>query len=248
MSNERPVVLTIAGLDPGCGAGLLADVEAIRACGGSPRAVCAALTAQGREVVGAYAVEPSIVEQQARSVGEVAAAKIGMLGSERVVERVVFLVMQGVIPAPVVDPLRHASTGMMLMENQAAERLRQSLLPRSAAVTPNLDEAAWLTGVEDVLTVAQMEDAARALVDAGVGLAVITGGHLEGALVDVAMAAGDGAPWQLLRRRVAGTARGTGCRFSSALATHLALGADPRTAVERAGEYVASYVAMSLGI
>jgi hydroxymethylpyrimidine/phosphomethylpyrimidine kinase len=210
--------------------------------------VCAALTAQGREVMGAYPVEASILEQQTRSVGEVAAAKIGMLGSEAVVERVVFMVINGVIPAPVVDPVRHASTGMMLMENQAGERLKHSLLPRAGAVTPNLDEAAWLTGVEDVLTVAQMEDAARALLDAGVGLAVITGGHLEGALVDVGMAAGDDAPWQLLRRRVQGSARGTGCRFSSALATFLALELEPRAAVERAGEYVASYVAMSAGI
>ena len=246
MSDDRPAVMTIAGLDPGCGAGLIADVEAIGACGGSPRAVCAALTAQGREVMGAYPVEASILEQQTRSVGEVAAVKIGMLGSEAVVERVVFMVMDGAIPAPVVDPVRHASTGMMLMENQAGERLKKSLLPRAAAVTPNLDEAAWLTGVEDVLTVSQMEDAARALVDAGVGLAVITGGHLPGApLIDVAMAAGDDAPWQLMRRRVEGSARGTGCRFSSALATFLALELEPRAAVERAGEYVASYVAMS---
>ncbi len=246
MSDDRPTVLTIAGLDPGAGAGLIADVEAIRACGGRPRVACAALTAQGSEVRGAFAVEPSLIEQQARSVAPVDGAKTGMLPGERIVERVVFLIVQGVIPAPVVDPVQQASSGMLLIDEQAGKRVRQSLLPRAAAVTPNLAEAAWLTG-RDVDTVAQMEDAARALVDAGVGLAVITGGHLDGALIDVGLGPGDDAPWQLLRRRVAGTARGTGCRFSAALATHLARGEEPRAAVERAGEYVASYVALATG-
>ena len=243
--TPRPAVLTIAGLDPGGGAGLLADVEAIRACGGDPRAVCAALTAQGREVIGSYAVDPSILEQQIHSVVPVAAVKTGMMPTEAAVERITFLVVHGELPAPVVDPVRHASSGMTLMDDLASDRLRQSLVPRAAAVTPNLDEAAWLAD-RDVNSVEQMEDAARALLDLGAGLAVITGGHLEDEqLVDVAMAAGDAEPWRIERRRVPGTARGTGCRFSAALATYLARGDAPRVAVERAGDHVASYVELA---
>ncbi len=235
-------MLALGGLDPGGGAGLLADAAAITAAGGQPRITCAALTAQGEAgVAGVLPVPSDFLDLQLASIGSVEALKTGMLWSAGTVDWVAARVRTGLLPAPVVDPVLWASSGGLLVEPDAIRVIRRSLLPLSRAVTPNLAEAARLCG-RAVETVADMEDAARALVDRGVGLAVITGGHLEGSLVDVCMDAGDDGPWRIERERVPGTARGTGCRFAAALATYLAQGLNDRSAVDRAGEMVAGYV------
>lgn len=240
--NSSPRVLALGGLDPGGGAGLMADAEAITAAGGQPRITCAALTAQGEEgVAGVLPVPPDFLDLQLRSIGAIDALKTGMLWSAGTVRWVAARARGGQLPAPVVDPVLWASSGGLLSEPEAIRVIRRTLLPRARAVTPNLTEAAHLCGMP-VESLDQMEDAARWLVGRGVGLAVITGGHLEGTLVDVGMGPDDDRPWRIERERVPGTARGTGCRFASALATFLALGVEDRRAVERAGVVVAEYV------
>lgn len=242
-----PSVLVVAGLDPSGGAGLLADVDAVRAAGGRPCAVCAALTAQGdRGVGGIQPIFGDFVQAQIKALGPMDAAKTGMLGSASAVEALLSLLDLGEIPAPVVDPVVHSSSGHPLIDGAGAELIRRDLLVRSAAVTPNLSEAAWLSG-RAVERVDQMEDAARALVDAGCPVVVITGGHLRGELLDVVMLQGASAPRLLVRHRVSGTARGTGCRFASFLAARLALGDDPVDAVEQAGDHVAHHIRLSHG-
>lgn len=237
-----PRVLTVAGLDPSGGSGLLADVEAIRYCGAMPVAVCAALTAQGREWISdTMSVPAPFVEAQIQALGPVDGLKTGMLGNRSVVSALVKLLGRGVIPPPVVDPVLQASSGRELLDEEGARVLRDELLPLSLAVTPNLAEASFLTR-RKVTSPAEMEDAARVLVDGGTQLVVVTGGHLRGKLVDVAMGPGDSKPWRLERERVPGTARGTGCRFAAALAARLAMGDSPRAAVRTAGDHVADYV------
>jgi len=239
---NEPLVLVVAGLDPSAGSGLIADVDAVRAAGGRPAAVCAALTAQGgRGVQGVLPVFGDFVTAQINALDPANAVKTGMLGTGSAVEALLALLDQGAIPPPVVDPVVESSSGHALLDRAGAERVRTALVPLAAAVTPNLDEAAWLTGRE-VETPEQMEDAARALTDAGCALAVITGGHLRGDMVDVVMARGSGAPVRLPRQRVPGTARGTGCRFASFLATCLARGDEPVVAAQLAGDYVARHV------
>jgi hydroxymethylpyrimidine/phosphomethylpyrimidine kinase len=236
-----PAVLSLAGLDPSASAGLVADAEAIRVAGGSPRTVCAALTAQGPG--GALGVQPvpsAFVEAQLDAVGSVDALKTGMLGTAAVVEVVASRVAEGQLPRPVVDPVARASSGLELLDAAGREMLRGTLLPLAAVVTPNLDEAAWLTG-RSVATVEQMEDAARALLDFGCGAAVVKGGHLDGAVVDVVLRRG-GELRRIERPREPGTARGTGCRFASFLATRLAAGDSLRRAAAGAGAFVARYV------
>ncbi len=238
----RPRVLAVAGLDPTGGAGLLADVEAVRAAGGLPLVACAALTAQGPAgVTGILPVSEEFLRLQIETLGPVDACKTGMLGAADAAALVADLVGAGVLPRPVVDPVSRSSSGHPLLDDGGAAVLRARLLPAARAVTPNLAEAGALTGMA-VDTPAAMEDAARALVDLGVGMAVVTGGHLPGDLVDVGMCAGDSAPWRVARPRVPGTARGTGCRFASALATYLARGDAPREAVAAAGALVARHV------
>lgn len=236
-----PAVSSVAGLDPSSGAGLIADAEAIRAAGGSPRTICSALTAQG--LGGALGVEPvtaAFVEAQLDAVGPVDALKTGMLGTAAVVEVVVSRVADGRLVRPVVDPVVRASSGLELLDAAGREVLRRTLAPLAAVITPNLDEAAWLTG-RRVTTVAQMEDAARALLDLGCGAAVVKGGHLAGAVVDVALGR-DGEILRIERPREPGTARGTGCRFASFLATRLAAGDSLRRAASGAGAFVADHV------
>jgi len=238
----EPQVLVVAGLDPSGGAGLLADVAAVRAAGGRAVAACAALTAQGdRGVSGVQPVSGEFVAAQIAAVGPVDGVKTGMLGSPSAVEALLDLVDRGAIPAPVVDPVVRASSGHALIDATGADRIRRALVPRCAAVTPNLDEAGWLVG-RQVESTEQMEDAARMLVDLGCPVVVITGGHLSGELVDIVAVRGEPEPARLVRRRLPGTARGTGCRFSSFFATRLAMGDDPVAAAERAGVHVAHHV------
>jgi hydroxymethylpyrimidine/phosphomethylpyrimidine kinase len=236
-----PAVLAVAGLDPTGGAGLLADAEAIRAAGGVPRVACTALTAQDDMAV--RAVEPvggPFLRQQIAAAGPVAAVKVGMLGTAAVAEALVAAIDEG-LPRPVIDPVLAASAGQHLLDRAGLRVLRTQLLQRAAAITPNLAEATTLTGIQ-VRDPTTMEDACRALVHAGCGLAVVTGGHLAGGLIDVVLVAGQPRPVRLERTRVPGSARGTGCRFSAYLATRLALGDDPVEAVRAAGEHVAAYV------
>jgi len=235
-----PRVLCVGGLDPSGGAGLIADAEAVRAAGGRPGVVCAALTAQGPG--GALGVQPvaaDFLDAQIRAVGVVDGFKTGMLGTAAVVELIAQQVEDGTLPRPVVDPVVRASSGLELLDASGRDALRRTLLPCAAVVTPNLDEAAWLTG-RDVRDVAGMEDAARALLDRGCGAAVITGGHLDGALVDVLATGAD--VMRLARVRVPGTARGTGCRFAAFLATRLAAGDVMAAAAVAAGLFVAAHV------
>jgi len=243
VSDETtPRVLALGGLDPGGGAGLLADADAITRAGGQAATTCAALTAQGDSGVdGVFPVPADFLALQLRHVLPVDGIKTGMLWSVEVVDWVAESVRRGTLPAPVVDPVMRASSGGLLMEPDGVRALRRHLLRRARAVTPNLAEAELLVR-RPVGDLEQMEDAARALVDRGVALAVVTGGHLDGELVDVGMSRGDPSPWRVHRERVDGTARGTGCRFAAALATYLAHGLEDPEAVRQAGELVADHV------
>jgi hydroxymethylpyrimidine/phosphomethylpyrimidine kinase len=139
----------------------------------------------------------------------------------------------------VLDPVIAASTGAVLLSPDGVEVVRRDLLPLAALVTPNLAEAAVLTG-EPVTDVSGMERAARALVDRlGARAALVTGGHLSGpGAIDVLY---DGAqpPVRFRHRRL--TTRhthGTGCTLSAAVTARLALGDSLTDAVRAAIRYV----------
>ena len=129
-----------------------------------------------------------------------------------------------------------ATGGQQLLERGALEVLRRMLLPLATLVTPNLLEAAALTG-RSVRDRADMHDAARALVDLGARAALVTGGHLAGPPVDVLF---DGAVFQELDGpRIGGTsAHGTGCTLSAAITAGLAAGLSLADAIARARRYV----------
>jgi hydroxymethylpyrimidine/phosphomethylpyrimidine kinase len=239
------VALTIAGSDSGGGAGVQADLKTFAAFGVHGTSVITALTAQNtRGVQDVGYVAPEFIGAQLDAVlddFDLAAVKTGMLGGVAAVEVVVERLGRRSPRQLVVDPVMKASAGGTLLEPAAAALLRARLLPLATLVTPNLHEAETLTG-RPVRDVAGMRDAARALVDLGARAALVTGGHLPGAPVDVLF---DGhALHELAGTRVAGESpHGTGCALSAAVTARLALGDELLAAVDTAKHWVARAIA-----
>jgi hydroxymethylpyrimidine/phosphomethylpyrimidine kinase len=235
-----PVTLTIAGTDPSGGAGIEADLKTFQAFGVYGTAVTASLVAQDTTGVHAFhAVDPEFVVAQLEAVltdVPPVAAKTGLLRQVAVVEAVAARLRAARLPHLVVDPVAVATSGRRLVEPGAEEALRRHVLPLASLVTPNLAEAAALSG-RPVHDVAGMRDAARALVGAGARAVLVTGGHLPGRAVDVLW--DNGILHELEAPRVAiGPTHGTGCTLSAAITACLALGMPLGPAVERAAAYV----------
>jgi hydroxymethylpyrimidine/phosphomethylpyrimidine kinase len=235
-----PVALTIAGSDPGGGAGVQADLRTFAAFGVHGASVLAALTAQDtRGVHATLEVPPAFVVLQLDAVLDdlpVRAAKTGMLHRAAVIDAVVARLGARPLPHLVVDPVLAASGGEALLEPAGIAVLRERLLPLATLVTPNLREAEVLTG-RTVSEPAEMREAARALVALGARAALVKGGHLPGDALDVLY---DGHEFRELRApRVEGRRlHGTGCVLSAAITAGLALGDHLADAVAEAKRYV----------
>ncbi|MDB9249612.1 bifunctional hydroxymethylpyrimidine kinase/phosphomethylpyrimidine kinase [Halorubrum ezzemoulense] len=249
---EPPVALTIAGSDSGGGAGIQADLTAMRAHGVLGTSVVTATTAQNtRGVEDVHPLPADHVASQYAAVADdfaVGAIKTGMLATAETVEQVTELVAETDAPL-VVDPVMVAATGDRLL-SPAAEDAYEGLIADATLVTPNADEAAVLTDAP-VDTPADAERAGRELVALGADAALVKGGHLDGesaerdAVVDTLVRADDAggsAP-----ERVAPTVdrfetpridteatHGSGCALSSAIAARLARGEPLRDAVDAA--------------
>ena len=240
------VALTVAGSDSGGGAGIQADLSAMRAHGVFGTSVVTATTAQNtRGVDDVNPLPADHVASQYAAVAddfEVGAVKTGMLATAEIVARVTELVGDADAPL-VVDPVMVAATGDRLL-SPAAEDAYEDLIAAATLVTPNADEAAVLTG-ESVETPADAEAAGRELVALGAGAALVKGGHLTGGeagddtVVDtlVRAAGGDGGDGVAVDRfetpRIDTDAtHGSGCALSSAIAARLARGESVRGAVD----------------
>jgi len=234
-----PVVLTIGGFDPSSGAGITADLKTFSAHNCYGVAAITALTIQNTQGTSAIqCVEPTLLKQSIDSLladERIRAIKIGMLGNKAVAS-VVREVLEANASLPaVLDPVIRATSGLELLDAEGIEFLREHLLGRARLVTPNLDEAAVLTGSK-VETLEDMKAAAHKLVEMGAKAAVVTGGHLDKA-VDVLF---DGAEFETFvgDRIKPDNTHGTGCTFASAIAANLALGRQLRDAVVLSKAYV----------
>jgi hydroxymethylpyrimidine/phosphomethylpyrimidine kinase len=234
-----PVALTIAGSDPSGGAGIQADLKTFHAFDVYGAAVLTALTVQNtREVRAVHAVAPEMVIAQLDAVTDdlrVSAAKIGLVPDPEVAAALAARLARRPLPQLVLDPVLLAGSGDALSTGGTAAALR-ALLPHATLVTPNLPEAAALTGrrVDDLDA---MADAARALVALGAAAALVKGGHLPGRPVDVLVA--DGVVHRIDGTRVpTGATHGTGCTLSAAIVAGLATGRDLVAAVARAKKFV----------
>jgi len=246
--NLRPVVATVAGSDSGGGAGIQADLLTFAACGVHGASVVTAVTAQ--DTVAVRGVEVVSLEMLARQLDAVAADlqpaawKTGMLPTPEIVAVVAQRLEQHGAERVVVDPVLRASSGAALVADAALVTLREALLPLATVVTPNIPEAAALSGLP-VSTPAELLAAARAIAAFGPRFVVVTGGHADGdEVTDLVLDAASGTVVALTHPRVPGPDRhGTGCTFSAALAAFLARGADPLDAAASASAFVATALA-----
>lgn len=221
----RARALSIAGFDPTGGAGVLQDARTFEACGVWGLAVVTAVTAQ--DTTGVHSWEPVSARLVARQLAAIisdaspSAIKTGMLGTAELVDAVVDGLPTDV--PVVVDPVLRASTGADLGKADLLDAIRSRLVPRADVITPNLAEAAALTGIR-VDDMSSMREAAFALIALGAKSAIVTGGHLSGGSVDVVV--DDGGTLHELRAARIHTRddHGTGCVFASAIAAGLALG------------------------
>ncbi len=239
----RPIALTIAGSDSGGGAGIQADLKTFEHFAVFGTSAITAITAQNTIGVTRWsAVAPSLVRAQIDAVVtdlRPAAVKTGMLASGTIVRTVARALHEHELRPFVLDPVIVASTGRRLLSRDGIAALRRRLLPLADLVTPNLAEAAALTG-EPITDLAGMLRAARLLVDrCGAHAALVTGGHLKGATVVDVLYDGTGAPTAYRAQRIVTRhLHGTGCTLSAAIAARLALGESLPAAVREARAYV----------
>jgi hydroxymethylpyrimidine/phosphomethylpyrimidine kinase len=245
------VALTIAGSDSGGGAGIQADLKTFQRFGVFGTSVITAVTAQ--DTTGVRSVHPiplGIVQDQIDAVVEdlaPAAVKTGMLATSELVVQVAAALRSAGLTRYVLDPVMVATSGDRLLAPDAESAVMAHLLPLCALVTPNLDEARILTGLA-VEGESGQREAARALVEAGAGAALVKGGHGEGeVLVDLFW---DGMQERIWRRPRLATrsTHGTGCTLSAAIAAGLARGDSLEDAVDAGLDFVARAIATAPGL
>ena len=246
--RREPVALTIAGSDSSGGAGIQADLKTFAALGVYGASVITALTAQNTVgVQGVSVVDATFVVQQIDSVLSdlrVVAAKTGMLATAPIVTSVA----QRLDAVPdillVVDPVMVATSGDVLLTEDAIATYRSRLLPRAALVTPNLPEAARLLGTKLAHGVDECIGQARRLNDLGCRAVLLKGGHSTGAeIVDVLRFA-DGELHLFRHPRIdTPNTHGTGCTLSAAVTAGLARGLPLRDAVATGIDYLAAALA-----
>ena len=233
--------LTIAGSDSGGGAGIQADLKTFAAHGVYGCSAITAVTAQNTlGVLQWQALPTDLVTAQIEAVaGDIGAdaVKIGMLASAAIVEAVAAAIVDLELPQVVVDPVMVAKGGDRLLLEDAVAAMRAELLPRAHMVTPNAPEAEVLSQMA-VTTVAQMHQAARAILELGPRVVMVKGGHLDGPESIDVVCTRDGDFEIRMPRLFTRNTHGTGCTLSSAIAANLALGLDDRTAIERARQYL----------
>ena len=239
MAEKPPVVLTIAGIDPSSGAGATADIKTIAAHSCYGVACVTALTVQSTSgVKRVAAVDSALVTETLEELAadfEIAAVHIGMLANAKIVRAVAdFLSRPATGRAEeserprlrniILDPVLKSSSGRELLDAAGSRLLIGQLIPLSDVITPNVYEAAILTGLK-VKEPEEMKAAAAKLHDMGAKAVVITGGDLEKAIDLLSFPGQNGFEQEIFKaeRQRSNSTHGTGCAFATAMACHLAL-------------------------
>lgn len=237
------IALTIAGVDPSGGAGIVADIKTFFAFGVFPTSAISSITFQNTQgVFGAEHQSAGSIRKQVEPIlddYEVAAVKTGMLPSREVIEEVAAIISERGLKNIVVDPVVRSTSGFDLIDEAALGSLIEKLFPFADLITPNIPEAERISGVA-IETEQDVHDAASVMRELGAGKIMIKGGHLQvtaGVARDYLFI---GEELTLLEGEYFETTatHGTGCTLSSAIAANLALGNDLKTSVEIAKRFV----------
>lgn len=237
---RAPSILIIAGTDSSGGAGLLRDIAVARDLGVRARCAVTAVTAQTDRAVDLSLTMPADIVAAQLNAGLADdppdAVKIGMLGTAGIVMAVASALSGCKIPV-VLDPVLAATSGGGLLTPDGVAAMIEHLFPLCDLVTPNLSEAAALTGTGKELL--QQADRIRGM---GAKAVLIKGGHGQGRLATDTLFDGQGE-LSLSAPRLAGARRGTGCTLSSAIACFLASGQDMRQACEAGKRFTHRWLA-----
>lgn len=244
MTEATPIALTIAGLDPSGGAGVIADIRTFVSLGCFPTMALTSITFQNTTgVFGAVHQTAATLRGQLEPVAEdleVAAVKTGMLPTAEIVACVADLIQELKLPLPVVDPVMVSTSGHDLIGPEAFQVLTSRLLPLARVVTPNIPEAERLAGFS-IKNEDDMRKAGKAILDQNVSVVLIKGGHLgrQGSgVVDLLMGQ-DGVELELRSEFVdVGAIHGTGCTLSAAIAANLAHGLELLESVKTAKDFL----------
>ncbi len=247
--SKRPAALTIAGSDPSGGAGIQADLKTFHQFGVYGEAAITLLTVQNTTNVSRVQVmSPGMVADQIRAVvADIppAAAKTGALGSAEMIAVIAAEAAKFRFPL-VVDPVMISKHGAPLLPPAAADSLRRLLLPVCDLVTPNLFEAAELTGAE-IDDVEAMKEAAARIADMGPKAVLLKGGHLTGEARDILYL--DGMIHEYPSERIdTPHTHGTGCTYSAAITACLARGMAIPAAIALAKRFITEAIRSAPGL
>ncbi|MFQ3598810.1 MAG: bifunctional hydroxymethylpyrimidine kinase/phosphomethylpyrimidine kinase [Chloroherpetonaceae bacterium] len=239
-------LLTIAGSDSGGGAGIQADLKTFSALGAFGMSAIAALTAQNTLAVTAiHPVPPDFLQKQLEAVLDdigVDAVKIGMLATPELIKVVADTLTHYQVKNIVLDPVMVAKSGDKLLQDNAIDALRTQLLPIATVITPNLPEASVLLS-HKVLVEDDMIPAAKALQSLGAKNVLLKGGHLGGKMSsDLLFTESGKSLWFEAERTTTKNTHGTGCTYSSAIATFLGKGYSLENAIASAKQYISDAI------
>jgi len=239
INSAPPILLTIAGFDPSCGAGTVADLKTFAAHGCYGVAAITSLTVQNTQGVEVVHNTPSAELREQLEIlvkdCEIAAVKIGMLGNRGNAVAVGEFLDAHKFAIVVHDPVMKSSSGTELLDAGGVKYIATELLKRGSVTTPNVEEAQVLTGLE-VKDITGMEAAARKIVEMGARAVIVKGGHMDRAVDvvfdgnEIVQLGGDKVKFE--------NTHGTGCTFASALTAQLAAGRGLIEAATLAKAYV----------
>ena len=237
-SQPIPNVLSIAGSDPSGGAGIQADLKTFAALRCHGLSVLTSLTAQNTQgVKDLFLVPAPFVAAQIDALfadSVIKTIKIGMTASAEIVETIAERLAQLSALPVVLDPVLASSSGQLLAKDDIAESLVKSFAPRVSLVTPNLAEAAKLSGKPVPRSLPEMQEIARRLHDRGFPAVLVKGGHREAETCDDVYFDGTDIRIFSTPRVPTRNTHGTGCTLSAAIAAHLAYGLALAPAIEAA--------------
>ncbi|MDM7923881.1 MAG: bifunctional hydroxymethylpyrimidine kinase/phosphomethylpyrimidine kinase [Pyrinomonadaceae bacterium] len=253
-AEHQPICLTIAGLDPSGGAGIIADIKTFFAFGCFPTAAVSSITFQNTQAVyGAEAQTAAAVRGQVEPIiddYDIDALKTGMLPTREVIEETARLIRDAGLKNLVVDPVVRSTSGFDLIDNAALKALIEQLFPLSDLITPNIPEAERISGVA-IRSEQDIEDAAGIMREMGARNVLIKGGHLEeakkGSAVDYLFLDGELHTFDARFYETKAT-HGTGCTLSAAIAANLAFGRELRDAVSLSKTFVNDAIRTAPGI
>ena len=243
-------VLTIAGSDCSGGAGIQADLKTFAAHGVYGMSVIVSVVAENTfRVIDMQDITPGMIEKQIDAVFEdigADAVKVGMLSQPCCMEAVARKLREYKPRNVVIDPVMVAKNGCPLMNPNSVDTLIREILPLADLLTPNIPEAEIISGMR-ISSSEDMERASKCISELGANNVLIKGGHAVGDALDILY---DGKQFYHFSTERINTknTHGTGCTYSSAIASNLALGLDLQEAVKKAKEYVTIAIRHSLAI